>query len=89
VPNETARLSFGGQNKGILDLKKQKQIESATSARVRKEMARPRMAMSTRIKGLILGAVQVPAAQKAPMTKVKNANKRRGVKQMSPAAFPS
>ena len=57
-------------------------------ADVRKEMARPRMAKSTRIKGLILGAVQVLAAQKTPVTKVKNANKRRGVKQMSPAAFP-
>jgi len=56
-------IPFWGHDDAILRKKKQKQIEDATKASVKKEMAQPRMARSARIAGLILGKARLPAIQ--------------------------
>jgi hypothetical protein len=54
VPNETANFSFASQAESILRKKNLTKLEMATKASVKKEMARPRMAKSTRTLALIL-----------------------------------
>jgi hypothetical protein len=63
VQNRTEKLPYSGHADTILRKKKQKQIEDATKASVKKEMAQPRMARSARIAGLILGKARLPAIQ--------------------------
>jgi len=54
VPNETANLPDASQAESILRKKNLTKLEIATKASVKKEMARPRMAKSTRTSALIL-----------------------------------
>ena len=63
--------------------KKLKQIEDATKASVKKEMARPRMAKSARDSELKLRKVRNPASPKAPSNRAKKASKRLSVRQLS------
>ena len=53
-------IPFWGHDDAILRKKKQKQIEDATKASVKKEMAQPRMARSARIAERNLDTARIP-----------------------------
>jgi hypothetical protein len=78
VRNGTEPIPSRGHNNRILRKKKQKQIEDATKASVKKEMAQPRMAKSARIADLILGTSRIPA--KASIATDKKARQRLGLR---------
>ena len=69
-----------GDHGCILGKKKLREIENATKASVRKEMAQPRMAKSARDSELKLRTARNPASPKAPGNTDKKANKRLSVK---------
>jgi hypothetical protein len=78
VRNGTEPIPSRGHNIRILRKKKQKQIENATKASVKKEMAQPRMAKSARMADLILGTARIPA--KASIATDKKARQRLGLR---------
>jgi hypothetical protein len=67
VPNGTETSAYGSHNGNTLRKNKQKRLERATNASVKKEMALPRMAKSARIAELKLGTARIPERPSASM----------------------
>jgi hypothetical protein len=67
VRNGTESVLFWGHDDPILRKTKQKQVEDATKASVKKEMAQPRKARSVRIAELNLKTARIPEPPSAIM----------------------